>query len=98
MVEKRQHPRRTADIDVVIQSPSGSVSAKSRDLSLGGMFIFTDVTFAFGTKVSIEIVLPPLGPTKLGATVRWTTSQGVGVQFDPMGVRETHALADLTGT
>jgi type IV pilus assembly protein PilZ len=95
VVEKRQHPRRTAAVDVVVHAPAGAVSARSRDLSLGGMFVFTDVAFVFGSKVSIEIVLPTLGATKLSATVRWTTPEGVGVQFDPMGVRETHALADL---
>ena len=26
------------------------------------------------------------------STVRWTTPDGMGVQFGPMGVRETHAL------
>ena len=58
-----------------------------------------------GTSVVVFLELPGLldedgkpAVAVVTSTVRWTTPQGMGVQFGPMGVRETHALVRaLTG-
>ena len=95
MTEKRQHPRRPYEADVVVHVAGKKHAARSRDLSIGGMFILTTLTPAFGTDVAIELVLPNVGSTQIGAVVRWTTPDGFGVQFGVFGARVTNAISSL---
>lgn len=60
------------------------------------MFIETPSVLPFGTKLVVMIGLPGLPrEAKIDSTVRWTQPTGMGVQFGPMGARETHALTEL---
>ena len=95
MNEKRQHPRRPYAAEVIVHLGGKPYAAQSRDLSIGGMFVLTTLTPAFGTDVTIELVLPNVGATKIGAVVRWTTPDGFGVQFGVFGARETNAISSL---
>ncbi len=66
-----------------------------RDLSIGGAFVATSEPCAYGEPVTIETHLPGIeGDTVLKATVRWVNKEGCGVQFEPMGARETHAIIE----
>lgn len=94
MIDKRQSARVPLEVDVTCQiSGAGSVSGRSRDLSVGGMFIDCRDKVPFGAEVTIGCVLPSLGEVSLAGTVRWSTDSGFGVQFGLLGARETHALA-----
>lgn len=67
-----------------------------RDLSIGGAFIVTSNSFAYGESVIVHVHLPGLdAEIGIPSTVRWTHPDGCGVQFGPMGVRETHAIVEL---
>jgi type IV pilus assembly protein PilZ len=60
------------------------------------MFIETPTALPFGTKIVVMIRLPGLHQeAKVESIVRWTQPTGMGVQFGPMGARETHALTEL---
>jgi type IV pilus assembly protein PilZ len=59
------------------------------------MFIETATPPPYGAAVTIQIRLPQVGLTTLRGTVRWTTSEGMGVQFGPTGARDTHGLVEL---
>ena len=57
MTEKRQHIRTTVTAGVKLMHPSiGSLSIKTRDMSNGGVFLFTgsQVELPVGTEVSIQ--------------------------------------------
>ena len=57
MVEKRQHIRTTVSAGVKLMHPSfGSMLIKTRDMSNGGLFLFTPapVDLPIGTEVSIQ--------------------------------------------
>lgn len=95
MNEKRQHPRRPHVAPIVVTIGGARHDAESRDLSIGGMFVRTALTPAFGTDVTVEITLPNVGVTKIAAIVRWTTPEGFGVQFGMLGARETNAVSLL---
>jgi hypothetical protein len=74
-----------------------SMDGVGKDISLGGMFIETDIPCLFGEAVVVHVTLPRrrrrLG---LRATVRWTSSAGLGVQFGLLGAIDTHEIAEFT--
>jgi type IV pilus assembly protein PilZ len=98
--ENRKHPRAVAKLRVAFQVGDGPrAEARSRDLSLGGMFIETAAPPPYGTAVRVHLALPDLeGEACIEAVVRWTTVAGMGVQFGSMGARQTHGLVELLRT
>lgn len=97
MQEKRAHGRTPLSTFVACSTESGAtVAGTSKDISLGGMFIYASEQPAFGTKLIVSALLPGIaGECKLPAIVRWTNKDGFGVQFGLLGARETHAIAKL---
>jgi hypothetical protein len=95
--EKRRHHRKEVNQAVAFSTDSGPrVNGTCRDLSLGGMAIETDLPALFGEKVVVYMKLKGLADeSKIRGVVRWTKPAMMGVQFDLMGARETHALAAL---
>lgn len=74
------------------------LSARCRDISLGGAFLETSTPALFGAAVQVYIWVAGLrdaGRLRLDAVVRWTSRDGFGVQFLSFGARETHALVAL---
>lgn len=95
--DKRSHPRVTLDADLVCVLPDGSeIQGRAKDISIGGLFVFTSSPVAFGTAVQVKLRLPP-GRQEfvLPAVVRWTNPEGFGLQFGLLGARETHAISQL---
>ena len=99
MQEKRAYTRKSIDVEVSCQREAdGAFSGKSKDISIGGMFIFSEQVPSFGDKLLLKITLPgAAGELSLPAVVRWADrgSGGFGVQFGLLGARETHAIAKL---
>ncbi|MBK9258294.1 MAG: PilZ domain-containing protein [Polyangiaceae bacterium] len=97
MSEKRRHPRKLIGIPVAFTLGDGRrIEAVSRDLSIGGMFVLTDTPAPFASSTPVELFIPAAKqPIRVTATVRWTQSDGMGLQFGLMGVRDTHALTEL---
>ena len=66
------------------------------DISLGGMFVTSDFPAPFGVEVTIHITLEEGGAELvLPGIVRWTRDDGMGVQFAPLGARETFAITEI---
>jgi type IV pilus assembly protein PilZ len=60
------------------------------------MFIETLQSVAYGVPIKVFLQLPGLEhEAVIPSTVRWNQPDGMGVQFGPMGVRETHALLQI---
>lgn len=96
MYEKREHPRTPIDADITCEIDGESYNALARDISLGGMFIETEIVPAFGAKIQIICRLPGMqNDSSLPAIVRWVKPGGFGVQFGLLGARETHAITEL---
>ncbi len=101
MQEKRAYTRKSMDVDVKCQAESSAAfTGRSKDISLGGMFIFADHAPEFGDKLTLTLTLPG-SPTslELPAVVRWVDrgSAGFGVQFGLLGARATHTIAWFMG-
>ena len=93
---RRVHERYDLEIPVVIILGDREVSATTRNVSLGGMFIMTDQKFRFGSEGRIRMRLPALKEqTEVPMVVRWVTSEGVGVQFGSLRALEVWALNQL---
>jgi type IV pilus assembly protein PilZ len=97
VTEKREHPRRVIEAEVAFQVDGGPrVVARCRDVSLGGMFIEATNGAPYGASVRLFFRLPGLKDEALiDSIVRWVKPLGMGVQFQRMGARETHALTLL---
>lgn len=81
---------------VTCELPGGvTLLGTAKDISLGGMFVEIEAAPAFATAVTILMRLPGVGEARLPAVVRWTKSEGFGVQFGLLGARETHAISKL---
>ncbi len=94
--DQRRYPRRPLLLEVGIEDPQGNViGGRSRDLSLGGMFIEIDSTLPFGTALTLTVDLAGIGPSSLPAVVRWVKPDGMGVQFGLLGARQTAAITDM---
>ncbi len=97
-VELRRHSR-VPFTEPVVFSRKGSndrLSGQSTDISLGGMYIETKTPEPFGADIVVHVHVPgePSAFT-LPAKVRWTSHEGMGVQFGLIGARETHAITEL---
>jgi hypothetical protein len=97
VAENRKHPRTQVTAPIAFQIGDGPwIEAESQDIGLGGMFIETTETAAYGAPVRIYIQLPGMKQeTLIDAIVRWKKDTGMGVQFGVMGARETYALTLL---
>ncbi len=84
----------SAEVDEFLFSMEGV----AKDISLGGMFIETDIPCLFGERVVACLNLPrSRHRLTLPATVRWTCAAGMGIQFGVLGARETHEITEFTG-
>ncbi|MBI4957851.1 MAG: PilZ domain-containing protein [Myxococcales bacterium] len=99
-IENRRVSRHEVRFAVSFEGPTGERSfATCRNIGLGGAFIelVGAESYTLGTTVVVHLPLPGFGGAQvpLGATVRWTAKDGIGVQFASMGVRETRGLMEL---
>jgi signal transduction histidine kinase/CheY-like chemotaxis protein len=101
--ENRKHPRKAVGVGAGWSRPGGvRLTARCRDVSLGGCFLELDAPPEFGAEIVVYLDLPSLldesgkpQPAVVPATVRWTKPLGMGVQFGLMGARATAALLRL---
>ena len=74
----------------------GFVDARTRDVSLGGAFIETDAPAAPGVECLIELRLPALAAAvQVTATVRWSSRDGMGVQWGALRAQHMWAINEL---
>ncbi|HEY2509708.1 MAG TPA: PilZ domain-containing protein [Polyangiaceae bacterium] len=68
----------------------------AKDISLGGMFVATEFVPPFGAEVTVHLALVDGEPELvLPAIVRWTRPDGMGLQFQLLGARETFAITEV---
>jgi hypothetical protein len=78
--------------------PENGEAFKGRalDISVGGMFIESSTKPAFGTNITVELLIPgSKEKSALPGVVRWNHENGFGVQFGLLGARDTHAITLL---
>lgn len=69
------------------------MSCTTRNVSLGGLFVYFSEPLPLGTKVTLTFSLPGLDePIVAPVVVRWLEPGGFGCQFDGLRAREIWAL------
>lgn len=93
-VEQRATARTRVHHAVTFSAGDGERrSGLCRNLSLGGVAIETVEPAPFGCRVTVFMELDGLdGKTALRGTVRWSKQGLMGVQWDSLGARVTHAI------
>jgi len=98
VVEMRRYARTPINVSVEF-TPKGeqrTLAGVATDISLGGMFIETKTPAPFNASIEVRLRLPgEREDSALAATVRWTSGEGMGIQFGLTGVRDTHAITEL---
>jgi hypothetical protein len=97
--EKRRYERKPVDLAVQFVVAGGTqVAGVCRDLSVGGMHIQTQSPAPFGAKVTVYAELPGTRSTSaFPGVVRWAKQGEMGVQFEMLGARDTHAITQVLG-
>lgn len=94
--DKRAHARVPARVKVTFERGGATTEARSRDLSLGGMFLEGEHALSFGDELQLTLHLPALSaPVTVRATVRWVKPDGVGLAFGALRAAETWAINAL---
>jgi type IV pilus assembly protein PilZ len=100
VIELRRYQRAPLDVPCEFIAKEGGerFSGRSKDISVGGMFVYAQQPLAFGVELVVHLQLPgQKAPFALPGVVRWSrTGEGMGIQFGLMGARETHAITELT--
>ena len=94
---RRQHERRPVELPVVIEDAANRVRGKvrfdSRDLSVGGAFLRSDLLFEVGEEVRIDFTLPAGHRVHARGRVVRVSRERDGGQVPGMGI-EFIALTD----
>jgi uncharacterized protein (TIGR02266 family) len=53
--DRRQHPRLSIAVEIDFRSEHNFYSAHTRDISVGGLFVETDVALPIGTRLRVDL-------------------------------------------
>jgi len=89
---RRSSTRHDVDIEARIKITSDVDTCRIKNLSMGGALVATR-KLPMGQRLTIWFRIPTHeNEIETAGTVRWSTDDGVGVQFDGLRARETWAL------
>lgn len=89
---KRANPRVSYSEPVSIQFKDTFWKALTKDISPSGAFIISNTFPKIGSQILITINLPGMKHVQLESWLRWVNPLGFGIQFKPIGAKETHAI------
>ena len=85
MTGRRVHERYHCVLDVTVLHEGSELSAKTDNLSLGGMYLTGTDHPPFGATVEVRFRLPGMkSDSTCAGTVRWIRGDGFGVQFSSL--------------
>lgn len=102
MSDRRRYPRVEAD---VLSRPTGARlfhhQRYPRDVSLGGMRVYSDELFSVGNRLDLDVLLPDDKPVRCWAEVVWVGELGpegpakfdIGLKFIDMAENDVQRLA-----
>lgn len=93
MADNRRQTRHEVSLPAKLTVDGTPNDCKLLNLSLGGAQVTATQRYAMGHRVQISFHVPTMAdPIEVGATVRWSNADGVGVQFDGLRARDVWAL------
>src|SRR5436853_455328 len=82
---------RDIDLEVYLELPGSGVGwqpSRTRNVSLGGVFVNTEARWPVGTKLHMQLRLPSGAMVEGEAIVRWPDGKGIGLQFDGLRAKD----------
>jgi hypothetical protein len=58
LAKKRRHERYKKTTPAILRQGEHAIAATTRDVSLGGLFLLTDIVFREGTEIEVVLLLP----------------------------------------
>ena len=97
MSQKRQHQRIEFEAEVELEIDGKTQPGQTINISQGGIYVETQPTPDFGTKLSLFIDLPGIRETcKIPSIVRWVKDDGgIGLQFEQLRAIEMWGINKL---
>jgi uncharacterized protein (TIGR02266 family) len=93
---RRVHERFEYELPVTVVHDGTEHETVSHNISLGGMYLLTDVQLKYGSQVKLRFRLPTLKEdTECEGVVRWVKDDGIGVQFASLRALEVWGLNQL---
>lgn len=93
MADNRRQTRHDVSIPTKLTINGTSNDCTMLNVSLGGALITSPTKFPMGQRVEIAFHVPTQSDAiQVGATVRWSNTDGVGIQFDGLRARDVWAL------
>jgi uncharacterized protein (TIGR02266 family) len=95
--DRRRHPRVSLEVDVDLSTEHNFYTAKTRDVSMGGLFIASSVGFEPGTRLKLNVVLGKK-THELATRVAWVLNGedgkpvGFGAEFDGLSANAARAI------
>lgn len=96
--ERREHKRKSLSVAVDMTTESNFFAGRTRDISIGGLFIETDVALDIGAEVSVNLWLAGTR-YELVSEVMWALTNadgitsGIGVRFVRLPEKALRAIA-----
>jgi len=89
---RRTSTRHDVDLPITLVMNGVAVEKRTLNLSLGGALVAMK-RVPMGEKVTVTFSVPTAeAPIEAAATVRWSTDDSVGVQFDGLRAKDVWAL------
>jgi hypothetical protein len=90
---RRRDVRVPTNLDARVTWDAIAYAARCTSLSLGGMFVETDLKLEYGSPAEVELVVYEASSNlRVKGIVRWSNARGFGLQLLPMGAADTHEL------
>lgn len=91
--EQRGNQRYEVALDLDYARVSAWRRGRTKNISIGGLFLVAEEPFAPGDIVRLRLALPQIHETiESRAIVRWLDDGGAGLQFDGLRARDVWAL------
>jgi hypothetical protein len=99
-MDRRRFTRVNINLQVEVSDGRMSlIGCETRDLSLRGVFVYSDIVFPLGSPCVVTIILSGMVvpvEIKINARVVRAESEGIGVEFDSsQGLESYHHLRNL---
>lgn len=90
---RRSATRHDVSIAATLDVEGESLPVEMRNLSLGGALVALSRRLPMGTQVIVRFRVPTQDQAiEVGARVRWSTEESLGLQFDGLRAREVWSL------
>ena len=96
--EKREYPRQGIRLAVSYDTLDDFLIDYTSNVSLGGIFLETDQRLPTDHPLQLQIRLPDGESILAEGTIQWTSSDGVGVHFTVLSVRNQRKIRRLLET